>query len=98
MLKEGDICIIPPNTKHSIGIFDDSIALNIIVRTSTFQSTFFQTFAADSALSSFFSHVLYRKTEGNYLIFHTGDDLVIRSMIEDLYIEYLGHQKYCSSF
>ena len=98
MLKEGDICIIPPNTKHSIGIFDDSIALNIIVRASTFQSTFFQTFAADSALSSFFSHVLYRKTEGNYLIFHTGDDLVIRSMIEDLYIEYLGHQKYCSSF
>lgn len=98
MLKEGDICIIPPNTKHSIGIFDDSTALNIIVRASTFQSTFFQTFAADSALSSFFSHVLYHKTEGNYLIFHTGDDLVIRSMIEDLYIEYLGHQKYCSSF
>lgn len=98
MLKEGDICIIPPNTKHSIGIFDNSTALNIIVRASTFQSTFFQTFAEDSALSSFFSHVLYRKTEGNYLIFHTGEDADIRSLIEDLYIEYLGHQKYYSSF
>lgn len=52
VLKAGDICIIPPNTKHSIGIFDDSVSLNIIVRASTFQSTFFQTFVADSVLIS----------------------------------------------
>lgn len=97
-LRTGDICIIPPNTKHSVGIFDDSIALNIIVRASTFQSTFFQTVTANSALSQFFSHVLYKKTEGNFLIFHTGEDLSIRSVLEDLYIEYLGHQKYSSAF
>lgn len=94
----GDICIIPPNTKHSIGIFDDSVAFNIIVRASTFQNTFFQTLAADSALSQFFTHVLYRKTEGNYLIFHTGEDEKIRSALEDLFIEYLGHQRYSSAF
>lgn len=97
-LKAGDICIIPPNTKHSIGIFDDSVAFNILVRAATFQSTFFQTMTARSALAAFFAHVLYHNTEGNYLIFHAGDDKQIRSLLEDLYIEYLGHGKYSSAF
>lgn len=97
-LTAGDICIIPPNTKHSIAIFDDSVAFNIIVRTATFQSTFFQSLTSNSALSSFFQHVLYQKTEGNYLIFHTGNDERIRSTLEDLYIEYLQHEKYRSAF
>lgn len=97
-LVTGDICIIPPNTKHSIGIFDDSTAFNIIVRAATFQSTFFQTMTAGSVLATFFAHVLYQNTEGNYLIFHTGNDETIRSILEDLYIEYLGHGKYSSAF
>lgn len=97
-LHTGDICIIPPNTIHSVGVFDNSIAFNIIVRSSTFQSTFFQAMTAGSPLSQFFSHVLYKKTEGNYLIFHTGDDIHIQSILEDLYIEYLAHEKYHSAF
>ncbi len=97
-LTTGDICIIPPNTQHSIAVFDDSIAFNIIVRTATFQSTFFQSLTSDSALTSFFQHVLYQKTEGNYLIFHTGNDERICSTLEELYIEYLRHEKYRSAF
>lgn len=97
-LHTGDICIIPPNTRHSIGIFDDSIAFNILIRGTTFQSTFFQSLTADSALAQFFAHVLYRKTEGNYLIFHTGEDQKIREMLENLYMEYLGHEKYSCTF
>lgn len=97
-LHTGDICIIPPHTKHSIGIFDDSIAFNILIRGSTFQSTFFQALTADSALAHFFAHVLYRKTEGNYLIFHCDEDAQIREMLETMYIEYLGHEKYSYTF
>lgn len=97
-LHNGDICIIPPNTKHSVGIFDNSIAINLLIRTSSFQSTFFQILTSNSALSHFFSHVLYKKTEGNYLIFHTKDDPIIHSSLEDLFIEYLGHQKYSPAF
>lgn len=97
-LHTGDICIIPPNTIHSVGVFDDSLAFNIIVRSATFQSTFFQAMTAESPLSHFFSHVLYQKTEGNYLIFHSGSDALVRSALEDLYIEYLAHQKYSSAF
>ena len=97
-LHTGDICIIPPHTKHSVSIFDDSVAFNILVRSSTFQSSFFQTLTADSALAQFFAHVLYRKTEGNFLIFHTGTDNIVMESMENLYIEYLGHEKYNYTF
>lgn len=98
ILNTGDICIIPPNTKHNVGIFDDSIAINILVRNSTFQSTFFQALAADSALAQFFAHVLFHKTEGNFLIFHCGKDASVTKSLEDLFIEYLGHEKYSYTF
>ena len=82
-LHKGDVCIIPPHTKHSIGIFDDSIAFNILIRGSTFQSTFFQSLTEVSALAHFF---------------HTANDPQIREMLENLYIEYLGHEKYSYTF
>ena len=44
------------------------------------------------------AHVLYRKTVGNYLIFHSGNDAQIHDMLENLYIEYLGHAKYSCTF
>ncbi len=53
---------------------------------------------SSSALTQFFAHVLYRKTVGNYLIFHSGNDAQIHDMLENLYIEYLGHAKYSCTF
>lgn len=97
-LVTGDILIVPPGTNHSVGIFDDSVAFNIIVRGTTFQSTFFPMLTNNSALSQFFSHVLFQKTEGNYLLFHTGNDAVIRASLQDLYIEFLGRGKYKTTF
>lgn len=97
-LITGDLLIIPPKTKHSIGIFDDSVAFNILIRSSTFQSTFFPMIANNSVLSRFFSHVLFQKTEGNYLIFHTGEDLMIQHSLQELYIEFLGRQKYKNTY
>lgn len=97
-LTTGDVCIIPPHTKHSVGIFDGSIAINILVRSSTFESTFFQILTADSALAQFFTHVLFHKTEGNFLIFHTENDQSVIRSVENLFIEYLGHEKYSYTF
>lgn len=93
-LEKGDLCIIPPRTLHSIQIFDDSITINIMIKSSTFQTTFFQLFSGNNILADFFSHILYKNTKGNYLIFNSGDDELIRSIIEDLFIEFMGHEKY----
>ena len=97
-LQTGDILIIPPGTRHSVSIFNDSIAFNLLIRSSTFQSTFFPMIANKSALSQFFSHVLFHNTKGNYLIFHTHDDTVIRNTLKTLYVEYLGRGKYKNAF
>lgn len=95
--QAGDLCIIPPKTKHSIAVFDDSVIINVMIKSSTFHATFFGMFTNHNALSRFFSHTLYEKTENNYLLFHTQADPVTRSLIEDIYIEYYGHKKYSDS-
>lgn len=91
---EGDVCIIPPKTKHSIGVFDDSIIINIAIKSSTFHSTFFDLFTGKNQLSKFFSHILYSKTENNYLIFKTNGNPIIRSIVEDIFIEFSNKEKY----
>lgn len=95
--QTGDLCIIPPKTKHSIAVFDDSVIINVMIKSSTFHATFFELFTNNNVLSHFFSHTLYEKTENNYLLFHTQADNVIRSLIEDIYIEFYGHKKYSDS-
>ncbi len=98
MLTTGDILIVPPGTTHSIGIFDDSIAFNIIVRNSNFKSIFFPMIADNSALSGFFSHVLFTKTYGNFILFHTGEDEEIRDTLRRIFVEHLGRGSYKTTF
>ncbi|WP_124067546.1 AraC family transcriptional regulator [Clostridium sp. E02] len=93
----GDLCIIPPKTKHSIAVFDDSVIINVMIKSSTFHRTFFELFTNNNVLSQFFFHTLYEKAENNYLLFHTGSDIVIRSLIEEIYVEYYDHEKYSNS-
>lgn len=95
---EGDVCIIPPKTKHSIAVFDSSIILNIIIKSSTFHMSFFDLFTHQNDISQFFSHVLYSNTENNYLLFRTDQDKRIKSLIEDIYIEAIHKQKYYQNF
>lgn len=97
-LHTGDILVVSPRTDHSVSIMDESVAFNLIVRGSTFRSTFLPIVANNSALSQFFSHVLFNKTEGNYLIFHTGDDERIRSTLREMYVEFLGTEKYRTAY
>lgn len=92
--SEGDVCIIPPKTKHSIGVFDDSIIINIAIKSSSFHSTFFELFTGKNELSKFFSHILYSNTEDNYLIFKTNSNPIIRSIVEDIFIEFNNKGKY----
>lgn len=72
----GDYCIIAPNTSHAISAFsDDCYMINILLRTSTFEKTFLNTFSEKDILSDFFIRTLYNTKEMSYLLFRTGDDL-----------------------
>ena len=54
-LKKGNVCIIAPNTTHALSIFtDDCIVLNLLVRSSTFEKSFFELIKSNDILSAFF--------------------------------------------
>jgi len=70
-MKKGDICLIPPNVKHSISVFDSSIILNILIRQTTFEDIFSNFLRTENILSSFFLSNMYSTKAADYIIFHT---------------------------
>lgn len=94
ILNEGDICILSPNVEHSVGIFDDTIVINFLIRRSTFNDTFLEVLSDENILSSFFTKILYTRKYNNYIIFRTNNDHDIRKIICDIIIEDIENKKY----
>jgi araC-type DNA-binding domain-containing proteins len=88
-MRNGDICILSPAIFHTLGVFDDSILINILIKKSTFNETFFPLLSNDNLLSVFFTKVLYTKQADNYVIFHTEGDLIVRELLSYLIRESL---------
>ena len=93
-MAQGDLCFIPPFTKHTIEVFDDSVVLNIHIRRETFDDIFFNTLRANSILSDFFMSCLYSKNPAHWILFSTGEDEEIRNLILDMYQEILYRDEY----
>lgn len=93
-LKEGDICIIPPNVEHSIGIFDDCVIVNVLIRSTTFNDTFLEVLSDENILSSFFTKILYTKNYNNYIIFRTNNSNSIRNFMSNIIIESVENEQY----
>lgn len=88
-MKKGDLCILAPGTSHAISVFnDDSIVFNLLIKASTFESAFFGTLRNKDIISSFFSRALYSPTSESYLLFPTGDDMIIQSLILEMHSEF----------
>lgn len=96
ILNKGDICIIPPEVEHSIGIFDDSVIINILIRKSTFSNTFLEVLSDENIISSFFTKILYTKNYNNYIIFRTNNNLEIKKILSDIIIEDIENKRYCN--
>lgn len=88
-LSEGDLCIIAPDSLHSI-IHDDELStiITISIRKSTFDSSFFQLLTHKNLLSSFFNNILYNKSESNYILFSTDNSEDLKLIIRNLMFEY----------
>ncbi len=87
-LNEGDLCLISPYTKHSIGVFDDSLVINILIRGSTFEDIFYTTLKDKNKLSSFFNNSLYTKNYNAHLIISSGKDSFIKNHILSMFKKY----------
>ena len=93
-LQQGDLFLMGPGTTHGVKLFDDSVALNILIRSSTFMDIFLNAVRDKSHLSSFFLGSMYDKEKLPWLVFHTGDDDQVRDAILDMYEEWAHGDSY----
>lgn len=94
ILTEGDLYILPPDLPHRIECYnDDSIVFHIMVRKSTFDSSFIDLLRTHSALSDFFITSIY--TSGNTFIrFATKNDQNVKEIVWSIYEESLTPNDY----
>ncbi len=93
-LTRGDICIIPPGIKHSIGVFDNSIVLNCLIKKSTLHNIFFNFLSTPNTLSAFFLNNIYSENGNDYIIFHTGIDQEFQRQFLYMYLESINKELY----
>ncbi len=68
-LPEGTAFLVAPGSRHDIEIMDESSVYCIMLRRSTFETTFFSLLSRDDALSLFFRTNLKADSGPNYLMF-----------------------------
>lgn len=84
----GDICIIPPGTEHAVGVFsDETVLLNILVRSSTFESAFSSLASPPGRLANFFIHALRSLPIEPYLYARAAGDADVLGYIAKAYKE-----------
>jgi AraC-like DNA-binding protein len=83
-MHEGELCIIAPSSEHDIIIEDDSTVFTIMLRKSTFDTTFFSLLSRKDLLSYFFRTILQDDSHANYLLFFAADNLWIKKIIRNL--------------
>lgn len=60
-MRTGDICIMAPDVTHSLSAFhDEDYIINILIRKSTFEQSFFGLLDSDTILSDFFKRTFIR--------------------------------------
>ena len=69
--------MIPPGIRHSFAVFDDTIAINIMLRRDTLHTMFYSFLNTRNILSSFFLNNIYAKKANDYIMFRTGQDATI---------------------
>lgn len=93
-MQRGDVFFLPPYVKQTIGVFDDSLVLNLHIRRDTFDDVFFNALRYNNILSDFFMSCLYSKSPVSGILFRTGDDREIESLFLEMYRETLLDDSY----
>jgi len=84
-MQAGNICIVPPMVAHSICHNDDSIVVNILVRSSSFNRAFAVLLSADDILGNFFNEILYSNKYRKYVLFRADIDDQLQYILLNMY-------------
>lgn len=90
-LSKGDLIIFPPHLEHSVCMDSDSVAVNMLMRSSTFKQVFLHNIPSDNMLYEYFSKALYVEYAQNYLIFKTEGDEELFESFYDMAYEYCNN-------
>lgn len=95
-LKSGDVCFISPGILHSPHVMEKTVALQMIVRKSTFHQVFFRCLTGNNVISDFFLNALYLQNDDSVLLFHMNLDEEIKNiffwMYQENYNRYVQYQ------
>ena len=88
-LKAGSVLFIPPGIKKACTCpSDDSNAFFFMIRQSTFSQVFWTHLSAQNLMSFFFRRALSGEHNTSYLLFDTGCDTALESLLYTIYKEY----------
>ncbi len=94
-LCEGDLMILGLGSKHAISAYnDDCILVNIMVKNATFWEIFSDNTYENDILYNFFTNVLTHYVEDTFILFHTGTDTLLQSVVISLLEEDQYYHKY----
>jgi AraC-like DNA-binding protein/mannose-6-phosphate isomerase-like protein (cupin superfamily) len=98
LLKEGDLCLLDTNVRHEIGsALKDDIVINIMIRTSYFDSALLQRLAGNDLLTDFFVNAIYQqKKDSRYIVFTKGQNNRLKDLINQALWEYF-HPQFCTN-
>lgn len=96
-LQNGEFCIIAPGSSHDLVIDDDSIVYCIMLRKSTFHTTFFSLRSGRDLLSYFFRSILQNDTHSNYLLFFSENNKEIKHFVRSAMLESYRNDSYSNA-
>lgn len=83
VLSEGEFCVIAPSSEHDLVIDDDSTVFCIMLRKSTFDTTFFSLMSQKDLLSYFFRTILQDDSHANYLLFFAENNAWLKTIVRN---------------
>jgi len=94
-LQKGDLCFIAPHTDHKVWVNShDTILINILVRSSTFRSTFMNLMGQDDIVSDFFTKNTYQSGSSPYILCRTESEEILQKIIMEMLDECARPKKY----
>lgn len=94
LMPSGTFCIVAPHVYHSIGVFDDSIVLNILIRTSTLEELYATLLKSDNPISSFLINCIFSQRYDSFLQFHSEHNDELQHLILSMYQEQCDSDSY----
>lgn len=93
LLQKGDILILDKKVVHSIETTGkNDIMINFQMQRNFFTLSFLQQLWGNSIVGDTIAAIISDREDNNFLIFHTGNDLIIRQSIKNILCEHYDHQ------